>query len=393
MIEKKTQTERPDTTGRTDDRGNWKQRLRGWFSPFMKRLDWYILGKFLGTFFFSILLIIIIVIVFDISEKIEDFIRHDLSLETIVFDYYLNFIPYFINLFSHLFAFIAIIFFTSRMASRTEIVAILNSGVSFRRFLRPYFVGAAIISLASLYLNNWLIPQSNKVRLAFEAKYVGSGARSQDRDIYRQISPGEIAYLQQYNPDDSSGYRFSLYQLNEKNELTSWIKGEDAIWQGASKTWLIKKATKRNLNGLTDTTASYDTLRLKLNMSPKDFERAESVKESMTWGELNAYIEQEKQKGSSNVQKFEIEKHKRIVYPFATFILTIIGVSLSSRKVRGGIGLHLGVGIAVAFGFILFMQIFASFAEASVMPAYIALWIPNVIFGVLALYLLRQAPK
>jgi len=368
--------------------------VQRWSLKLMRRLDWYVLGKFMSTFFSSIVLIIFIVIVFDISEKIEDFLHHDLSLETIVFDYYFNFVPYFVNLFSALFTFIAVIFFTSRMASRTEIVAILSTGISFRRFLVPYLVGATLIAGTSLYLSNWLIPRANKARLAFEAKYVGSGTHLHNtgRNIHREIDPGVMAYIQQYDVQDSTGYQFALEKFKGM-DMYYKLTAEEILWSEARQQWLVLHYFARYFNGPTERWENGDSLWLKLNMVPKDFESAESVKESMTWGELNRYIEAEGQKGSDAVQKYQIEKHKRIVFPFATFILTLIGVSLSSRKVRGGIGLHLGLGIAIAFTYILFMQVFASFAEASVMPAYIALWVPNILFGLLAIYLLRKAPK
>lgn len=360
----------------------------------MRRLDWYILGKFMGTFFFSILLIIVIVIVFDISEKIEDFIQHDLTARQIFVEYYLNFVPYFVNLFSPLFTFISVIFFTSRMAYRTEIVAILNAGVSFRRFLRPYLFGAAIIAVTSLLLNNWIIPKANKVRLLFEARYVGTGAYNSglNRDIHRQTAPGEMVYIQHYNQFDSTGYKFTIEKFDGL-VMTYKLSADEAAWREEKKAWVVKKYFERTFKGDTETWKNGDSMTIKLNMSPKDFERAESVKESMTYGELNNYIEAERQKGSSYVQKYEAEKHYRIVFPFATFILTLIGVALSSRKVRGGIGLHLGLGVGIAFSYILLMKVFVSFAETSVIPAYIALWIPNAIYMVLALYLLRRAPK
>lgn len=360
----------------------------------MRRLDWYILGKFLGTFFFSILLIIVIVIVFDISEKIEDFIQHNLSASQIFLEYYLNFIPYFVNLFSPLFTFISVIFFTSRMAYRTEIVAILNAGVSFRRFLRPYMIGAGFIAVTSLLLNNWIIPKANKERLLFEARYIGTGSYNStlNRDIHRQTAPGEMVYIQHYNHFDSTGYKFTIEKFDGLN-MTYKLSAEEAAWNESRKAWVVRKYFERKFTGDTEDWKNGDSMTIKLNLSPKDFERAESVKESMTYGELNDYIAAERLKGSSYVQKYEAEKHYRIVFPFATFILTLIGVALSSRKVRGGIGLHLGLGVGIAFSYILLMKVFVSFAETSVIPAYIALWIPNVIYMVLALYLLKRAPK
>lgn len=357
------------------------------------KLDWYILRKFLGTFFFSILLIICIVIVFDISEKIEDFITHDVPLEEIVFDYYLNFVPYFINLFAHLFTFIAVIFFTSRMAARTEIVAILSSGVSFWRFLRPYMIGAAMISLLTLFLGNWLIPQANKVRLEFESKYIGARFINMDHNIHRQVAPGTFIYIERYDSDENVGTRFTLEKFDGVLDLTMKLSAREIRWDSVTSRWsiidyhgrYIREGKEKLFKG-----SRIDTL---INISPKDFSRAQSVMESMNSRELGQYIENEKMKGSANVQDYEIEWHRRIAFPFATFIMTLIGVAVSSRKVRGGIGRQLGIGISLSFIFIFFMQVFTSYASTGVMPAYIAVWIPNAVFTVIAIWMLKIAPK
>jgi lipopolysaccharide export system permease protein len=355
-------------------------------------LDRYILRKFLGTFFFSILLIICIVIVFDISEKIEDFISHDVPLNEIIFDYYANFVPYFVNLFSHLFTFIAVIFFTSRMAARTEIVAMLSGGVSFWRFLRPYMIGAALIGGLSFYLSNWLIPQANKTRLEFESKYVGARFVNTDRNIHRQIAPGVFIYMEDYDNEENVGTRFTLEKFNGMNR-TLKIDAREIRYDSITGRWTILDYTGRYVNETKETLFTGKRIDTALNISPKDFSRAQNVMESMNTSELVKYIENEKLKGSENVQLYEIERHRRIAFPFATFIMTMLGVAVSSRKVRGGIGLQIAIGIAIGFIFVLFMQVFTSYAASGSMPAAIAVWIPNVIFAVLALLMLRWAPK
>lgn len=355
-------------------------------------LDRYILRKFLGTFFFSILLIICIVIVFDISEKIEDFLTHDVPLKEIVFDYYFNFIPYFVNLFAHLFTFIAVIFFTSRMAARTEIVAILSGGVSFWRFLRPYMVGAALIGGLSFYLSNWLIPQANKTRLEFESKYVGSRFVNTDRNIHRQIAPGVFIYMEDYDNEKNVGTRFTLEKFNGLNRPVK-IEAREIRWDSITSRWIILDYTGRNINERNEVLFGGRRIDTAFNISPKDFSRAQNVMESMNSSELVRYIENEKLKGSENVQLYEIERHRRIAFPFATFIMTMLGVAVSSRKVRGGIGLQIAIGIAVGFIFVLFMQVFTSYAASGAMNPAIAVWIPNVIFAVLAIMMLRWAPK
>ena len=357
----------------------------------LTKLDRYILKKFLGTFVVSILLIILIVIVFDISEKIEDFLQPDITLHEIIFDYYLNFVPYFVNLFSHLFVFISVIFFTSRLAARTEIVAILSSGISFQRFLRPYLIGAAIISFTSVFLNTYLIPVANKTRLEFMNKYIDKYVFN-GRDIHRQVAPGVFIYMESFNNSDNSGSRFTLEKL-QNHELVYKLSAREIRWDSIRSRWSIIDYNGRIIDGKKETLFKGTRIDTVLNLNPKDFSRAENRMESMTTSELNAFIENEKMKGSDNVQFYEIEKYKRIAFPFATFILTLIGVAVSSRKVRGGIGRHLGFGIALSFIFIFFMQLFISYAQSGVMPAYIAVWVPNAIFIVVAIYLLKRAPK
>jgi lipopolysaccharide export system permease protein len=355
-------------------------------------LDRYILKKFLGTFFLSIFLIILIVIVFDISEKIEDFLKPDITIHEIIFDYYVNFIPYFVNLFSHLFTFIAVIFFTSRLASRTEIVAILSSGISFNRLLRPYMIGATIIAVTSLFLNNYLIPVANKTRLDFMSKYIDNNYSFNGRDVHRQVAPGVFVYMESFNTDENTGSRFTIEKLKGR-ELVFKLSAREIRWDSIKNRWNILDYNYRTIDGKKETMTSGKEIDTTFNLTPKDFGRAENRMESMTFVELNHFIANEKLKGSDNVQLYEIEKHKRIAFPFATFVLTIIGVSVSSRKSRGGTGRHLGVGISLSFIFIFFMQWFASYAATGVLPAYIAVWVPNVIFTVIAIYLVRKAPK
>lgn len=355
-------------------------------------LDRYILRKFLGTFFFSILLIICIVIVFDISEKIEDFISHDVPIEEIVVDYYLNFLPYFVNLFAYLFTLIAVIFFTSRMAARTEIVAILSGGISFNRFLRPYLIGATVIGGLSFYLSNWLIPQANKTRLEFESKYVGAHYINMDRNIHRQVAPGAFIYMESYNSEDNVGTRFTLEKFDGL-QMTMKLSAREIRWDSVTSRWSIIDYSGRYIKGQKERLFKGSRIDTVFNLNPKDFSRAQNVMESMNSAELVAYIANEKSKGSENVHLFEIERHRRLAFPFATFIMTLLGVAVSSRKVRGGIGLQIAIGIAVGFIFVLFMQVFTSYAASGAMPPAIAVWVPNAVFAVVALYLLRKAPK
>lgn len=358
----------------------------------MKKIDFYILRKFLGTFFFSISLIIIIVIVFDISEKIEDFIGKNAPLKAIVFDYYLNFIPYFVNLFSPLFTFIAVIFFTSRMASRTEIVAILSSGVSFYRMLYPYFLASLVITIMSLYLNNFVIPHANKRRIDFEERYVRNQFHNTDRHIHRQIGTGTFMYMERYDNQDNIGYQFSLEKLHD-GKMYYKMMADFVQWDSIKKKWTVNNFFVRSIGDMTESIRSGIKLDTTFNFSPNDFGRKLVNMETMNYHELNKYIIDEKMKGTENIEAYEVEKYSRLAFPFATFILTLIGVSLASRKVRGGIGLHIGIGLLISFSLILFMRVSTVFAQSGLLPASVAVWIPHLIFGMLAIYLLKKAPK
>jgi len=357
-----------------------------------KRIDSYIIKKFLGTFFYAIGLIIIIVIIFDISEKIDDFIEKHAPLSAIIFNYYLNFIPYFVNLFSPLFTFIAVIFFTSKMASNTEIVAILSSGISFKRMLRPYIISAVFLALFSFVLSNFIIPPANKRRLEFEMMYIHNAPHSNDINIHMQISPGTYVYAERYSVEDKIAFNFSLEKINEKG-LYYKINSTRAKWDSVNGSWSIENYYARNIDGQKEKIRSGNKFDTIINLKPSDFLENIHDLETMNWSQLNRYISDEKLKGSENLSFYEIEKHKRIAFPFATVVLTLIGVSLSSRKIRGGIGLHLGAGITLSFAFILFMQVTTTFATNGNLPPVVAVWIPNIIFGTLGYYLLKIAPK
>jgi lipopolysaccharide export system permease protein len=359
----------------------------------IKKLDTYILKKFLGTFVYSVAIISVIIIIFDISEKLEGFLRHHAPFKLIVKDYYLNFIPYLVNLFSPLFTFISVVFFTSRMAARSEIIAILGGGTSFWRLIYPYMIGAFLIASMSLYLNHFLIPDANKTRLLFEKTYVNNASRDQSVNVHKQISPGEFIYMEHFDNFRNVGFRFSLEHI-KKEELSYKLMAETITWDSAKKTWkifnyFIRKTYPDGTQKLTSGTVK-DTV---LNFVPGDFvEHLDDVK-AMNYKELNDYIAKKRMEGSNNIAAFEVEKDQRTAFPFATFILTIIGVSLSSRKLRGGTGIHLGVGLMIAFSFILFMQVSTTFAAGGFISPLISVWIPNVIYGMVAYFMLRAAPK
>ena len=358
----------------------------------MQKLDWYIIKKFLGTFFFSISLILLIVVVFDISEKIDDFIEKDAPLRGIIFDYYLNFIPYFGNLFSPLFTFVAVIFFTSKMANNTEIISILSSGISFNRFLRPFMLSAGLLAVLSFTLSNFIIPPANSERLEFENTYIKNPYKNRDKDIHMQIKPGQFIYMQSYNTKRNIGYKFSIEQF-ENNELKEKLFCNYIKWNETTENWTVHNYFIRKIDHLNEEIIEGDTLVLTINLHPNDFNVRRSMVETMNMFQLNDYIKEERMKGSKNLVFHIIEQQKRFAYPFATLILTIVAVAMASRKVRGGIGLHLGLGLLISFAYILFMQVSTTFATNGDLSPIIAVWIPNLLFASLGLYLLKKAPK
>ncbi len=361
-------------------------------NPLAKKLDRYIIRKFLGTFFFALLLIILIVVIFDISEKIDDFLVKQAPLKAIIFDYYFNFIPYFANLFSSMFIFIAVIFFTSKMAGDSEIIAILSSGISYRRLMYPYFVSALILSILSFLLINWVIPPANKHRLEFEEKYIRNKFTNREHDIHQQILPGQFIYMESYNNDYNIGYKFAIEQI-EDGELKSKLISDYVQWDSTINKWRASNCYIRTFEDGKEQVVFHRKLDTTLNMFPTDFTRRRNVVEAMNYQELNAFIEEETRKGAENIVLWKLEKHQRFASVFSTFILTLIGVSLSSRKTRGGIGLNIGIGILLAFTYIMFMQVSTVLATNANVPPVIAVWIPNVIFGFIGIFLYNKAKR
>ena len=359
----------------------------------MKKIDAYIFKKYIGTFFFAISMLILVVIIFDLSENIDSFLKHNAPWQRILVDYYVTSIPYYINLFIHLFAFIAVVFFTSKMAARTEIVAILSSGISFWRFLVPYMWAAITIALMSLYFGNFLIPKTNEIRRQFKDEYMEKLVHSAGRNVHVQIGKDEFVYVESYNIYKQLGYKFS-WEKFEGNKLKFKVLS-DVLYHDtvAPNKWKIDPYAIRNLNGEEEELIKGRNLDTLLNLYPNDLYRMKEDFEEMNFYELRDHIRSMKGKGSEGVKEYEVEMHRRMASPAAVLILTLIGAALSSRKVRGGIGMHLGIGIAIAFAYILFMQVSKTFAiSGSLSPAFAA-WIPNLLFSVLGIFLLKKAPK
>ncbi len=362
--------------------------------PGFKILDCYILGKFLSTYFFAIAMIIIVVVLFDYVEKLDNFTELKAPLKKIIFQYYLNFIPFFINQFSGLFTFIACIFFTSKMAYQTEIVAMLSGGMSFRRLMWPYFLGAFIIGSLSLVLNLWLIPISQKEIVDFESQYVKRKRNAQfDRHIYRQIEPGTFAYIRGYSESNNKASFFALEHYAD-GTMTQSLEAADVTFDPDTHRWTALRYTTRSFDSLgVEQFRQHRNLDTLINLEVTELGRINELIQTMNISKLNEFLDQQKAKGSDSINIIEVEKHARYAYPLSTFILTLIGVSLSSRKVRGGTGLHIGIGTALCFSYILFNRFFEEFAKSGSLPPGLAVWLPNIIYLGIALYLYRKAPK
>ncbi|MGB1317670.1 MAG: LptF/LptG family permease [Flavobacteriales bacterium] len=358
----------------------------------LTRLDRYILKQFLGTFFFTIALIICITIVFDLSEKIDNFIEHQLSAWTIVSEYYVYFIPYFANLFSPLFIFVAVILFTSRMAYRSEIVAILCSGVSFYRMLVPYILGSTMLASISFGLNHFIIPKANEGRILFENTYINRPYKFYGRNQHYQVEPGTFIYFDSYSAERKTGYKFALEKFTD-GVMTYKLISDHIVYDTTIKKWSVKKYYERTFDGVNETVKEAAQLDTVFPFHPKDFGQRLKIIEAMDYWQLNEFIRTEEMRGSNYLDYFKVERAKRTSLPFAAFILTIIGVSLGSRKVRGGIGMHIGLGLLLSFSYILFMQVSQTFATEGGMPVGLAVWIPNIMYLVLGLVLLYRAPK
>ena len=364
-----------------------------WYS-FMKifpgRLDRYIIGKFIGTYFFAILLIISISIVFDVNENLSKFTEYHAPLKAIVFDYYMNFVPYFANLFSPLFVFIAVIFFTSKMAGNSEIIAIMAAGVSFKRLMRPYMLSCVLISMMSYYLSAYVIPHGTVIRQNFESLYKNNKKNTSADNVQLQVSPGVIAYIQHYDNKIKRGYGFCLDKFENK-KLISHMTAIDIQYDTIADEkyhWKAYNWKIREMRGMKENITSGSSLDTLITMEPTDLVYSKGQQETFTSPELKDYISKQIDRGSANVVRYQVEYHKRIASSFASFILTIIGLSLSSRKRKGGMGMYLGIGLALSFIYIMLQTISSTFAINAGTPAPLAAWAPNIIFAFVA-YKLR----
>lgn len=353
----------------------------------LKRLDWYIIKKFLGTYIFAIVLILAITIMFDINEKLDSFLKA--PLEATIFDYFLNFLPYFANQFSPLFTFIAVIFFTSKLADNSEIIAMLASGVSFKRLMLPYMVSAAVIATSSYVLSAYIIPPANVERIEYTNTYVKNKRVDYGSNIQMKIAPGQIAYMSRYDNTTKTGYKFSLESFEDK-KLVSRLTAQTIKWDTLYQ-WQVRDFMIRDFKGAREEIQKGKRLDTIITIEPRDFLIAKNDHEMMTSPQLKEYISRQKERGVANIKSFEIENERRFAMCAAAFILTIIGMSLSSKKVKGGMGINIGIGLVLSFSYILFSTVTSTFAISGLTSPFVAMWIPNFIYIIIAVILYRKA--
>ena len=357
----------------------------------MKRLDKYIIGKFLGTFFFSIVLIMSIAVVFDLTEKLDDFFENQVTVREIIFDYYLNFIPYFMNMFSPLFIFISVIFFTSKLAGDSEIIAILASGVSYHRLMWPYFVSALLLFVFSFWMTGYVIPPASEKMFTFQDKYIQHFSRENARNVQMEVEPGTILYIESFQKRTNMGYRSSLEHFDGK-QLTMRITA-DRIHYDSAYNWHFDKYVRRDFDGMRETLTRGNRLDTIIPVLPKElFYTAENA-QMMPNPELRAYIKTQRQRGSGNVQAFETEWWKRWASPIGAFIMTLLGVTLSSKKVRGGMGKNLGARLTLSALYILFSTVSTTFSVSGVMSPFMSVWLPDFLFLVIGVLLYLRVSK
>lgn len=363
-------------------------RLRG-----LQRLDWYIIRKFLVTFFMAILFLALLIVIFDISEKIEDFVRKEAPLRAIIFDYYLNFVPYFINMYSPMFVFLTVIFFTSKMTQDSEVVAMLSSGISYHRLMMPYLVSATFIAMLSLILSMWILPPANATRVQFEQKYNSYRKVKMGHDMHYKLEDDHFVYIESFSAYNNTAYGFTLEDLST-GRLTSKLTAESAQYDTVTGVWKLRNWFIRDYDeGMGDKIRSGRRMDTTLSLTREDFFRNRYTIQELNAQELDELIDTQKMRGDATVNMSLIEKNNRLSLPFSALILTIIGVALCTKKKRGGMGWNLAAGTALGFSYILFMQFSEMFVITDTLPAVVAIWLPNYLYTIIAIVLYIKAPK
>ena len=358
----------------------------------MKLLDGYILKRFLQTYIFVVLVIVLVVVMIDYTEKVDNFRKTHAPGNEILLDYYFNFIPYWANYISPLMVFIATVFLTSRLAARTEIIAILSSGVSFIRLLFPYVLGASVLAVATYFMVNYLIPKANKTRIAFEVKYINDAYSYSGRNVHLKIAPNTYAYLESYNTQSNIGYKFTMERV-EGNQLKQKLSADHIEWDAKKKKWTIVDYKIRTINGLQETLTPGARVDTTLNLKPDDFSSDFNLYETLTRPELNNHIALLQSRGADGVETYLLEKYSRDTRPFAIIILTVIGVIMSARKSRRGVGWQVALGFLLAFTYLLFFMLAKGIAESGNLNPIVAVWLPNAIFAAIGVLLYNTIPR
>lgn len=358
----------------------------------MKKLDLYIIKKFLGTFFFTIILLLAIAIVIDISEKIDSFVHADVTLLELIEKYYFNFVLFYGSMFMPLVVFLAAILFTSKMAKESEIIAYLTAGISFNRLLYPYFISATVLASLSFYLAHFVLPDSNKERLEFEKNELGSGRDKRVTNIHRQIRKGEYVYIKSFQQSQNKGTTFSIEKF-EGTKLIMKLSSRYINFYPKDSTYKLRNWKKRIITDTKDKIYSGIELDTVFAFFPKDLTPKENVAETMVTGKLNEFIAEQKFRGSENLSNYLVESYRRTSMPASTYILTMIAVSLSFRRKRGGTGMNIAIGMGLMVLYIFFMRIADTFAIKDDFPPMLAVWMPNIIFGIIAIILYNNARK
>ena len=366
----------------------------------MKLLDKYIFLKILSTFFFVLLILVAIIVVIDLTEKVDKFSSNNLSTGAII-GYYLNFVPWIAGLISPIIVFIAIVYVTGRLAAHTEIIAMLSAGISFPRLLLPYFMAATVIASITFALNGWVIPQSNKKRLDFELTYIRNKPYYDRSNIKLQIEANVILYIQNYNTQNNTGYQFTLERF-DNNRLIEKMNAEQIVWDTAKHTWHLKMWKRRFVDSIFQVRTNATTYDLRttgtdmdtaLTIKPVDFENEEGKYDGMTIPELSEHIKKLRFRGATGVETYEVERHIRFAAPFTIFVLVFMGVLVSARKSRGGTGFQIVMGFILAFIFLIFFLLTRTFAETGALPPFLAAWLPNITFAIIASFMYRYVPR
>ncbi|MCQ2342246.1 MAG: LptF/LptG family permease [Paludibacteraceae bacterium] len=368
---------------------SWKNRHIDW--KIIKTLDWYIISKFLGTFFFSIVLILSIGIVFDLTEKMDDFYEYQLSFKEVLMDYYIYFIPYYMNMFSPLFIFISVIFFTSKLAGNSEIIAMMATGMSFKRLMWPYLFSSVLLFVMLFVMAGYIIPPASGKLLAFTDKYIESFTDENARNVQMEVEPGTVLYIETFRQSINTGYRASLEHFDDK--VLKMRITADRIYYDSAYNWHLEDYTRRDFDGMYESLHRGYRLDTIIPMKPEELFITAEQAQQMTNPELRAYMERQRQRGAGNLQAFENEWHKRWASPIGAFIMTLLGVTMSCKKIRGGMGKNLGIGITLSAGYILFSTVSTSFSVSGTMSPFMAAWLPDFVFLAIGSFLYFKVQK